>query len=330
MKRMPTQRAAAVAHPNIAFIKYWGNRDDNLRLPASGSISMNLAGLETRTTVEFDPERPGDEFILQGIGQDGPAARRVSDHLDLLRAKAGVEWKARVASENSFPTGAGIASSASAFAALTVAAAAALGLKLSQRELSSLARRGSGSACRSIPDGFAEWIAADRDADSYAVSLAAPDHWALADLIAVVSTAPKAVSSSEGNRLAATSPLQAARIADAPRRLDLCRRAVLGGDFPALAEIVEDDARLMHAVMMTSTPALIYLAPETLNLMAEIPRWRSDGLPVAYSIDAGPNVHCLCPQESAGEVEKRLLGIPGIRRILKASPGSGARTVAGR
>jgi diphosphomevalonate decarboxylase len=327
---MQTWRATAVSCPNIAFIKYWGNRDDALRLPANGSIYMKLAGLETRTTVEFDRQRTQDEFILQGTRPDAEAIRRVSNQLDLLRARAGVEWKARVTSENSFPTGAGIASSASAFAALTVAAAAALGLNLSQRELSSLARRGSGSACRSIPDGFAEWIAADKDEDSYAVSLAAPDHWALADLIAVVSTAHKAVSSVEGNRLAATSPFQAARIADSPRRLDLCRRAILGRDFPALAEIIEEDTRLMHAVMLTSKPALVYLAPETLLLMAEIPRWRAGGLPVAYSIDAGPNVHCLCPQESAAEVGKRLRGLPGIRRILKALPGEGARVVMGR
>jgi diphosphomevalonate decarboxylase len=138
----------AVAHPNIAFIKYWGNRDDVLRLPANGSISMNLDGLETRTSAEFDPQLGEDEFTLQGVVQIGTAAERVSDHLNLLRNMAGVAWKARIVSENNFPIGAGIASSASAFAALTVAAAAALGLELAERALSILARRGEGGERR--------------------------------------------------------------------------------------------------------------------------------------------------------------------------------------
>jgi diphosphomevalonate decarboxylase len=301
--------------------------NDALRLPANGSISMNLAGLETRTTVEFDRQWKEDEFTLQGAIQTEPAARRVSDHLNLLRNRAGVAWKARVVSENNFPIGAGIASSASAFAALTLAAAAALGLKLAERELSILARRGSGSACRSVPKGFAEWYISNRDEESYAKSIAAPDHWALADLVAIVDAGPKQVGSAEGNILARTSPLQAARVADAPRRLDLCRRAILEKDFTALAEIVEEDTRLMHAVMMTSRPSLTYWEPETLELMRLISEWRAGGLPVAYTIDAGPNVHCLCPEEFAAEVERRLSEIPAMQKILAARPGPGAKVV---
>jgi diphosphomevalonate decarboxylase len=324
---MQTRCATAVACPNIAFIKYWGNRDDALRLPANGSISMNLAGLETRTSVEFDPQLADDEFALQGVRQSGVPLSRVSEHLDLLRGKAGVSLKARVESRNNFPLGAGIASSASAFAALAVAAAAAMGLNLSKRELSVLARRGSGSASRSIPDGFAEWYAADEDGLSYAVSIAPPNHWALTDLIAIVDAGPKKVGSAEGNRLARTSPLQAARVADAPRRLDICRRAIREKNFSALAGIVEEDTRLMHAVMRTSTPALDYLARATLDLMRLIPLWRAGGLPVAYTIDAGPNVHCLCPEGSAAEVEQRLRDNPAVRQILRAQPGGGARVL---
>jgi diphosphomevalonate decarboxylase len=324
---MQTWCATAVSCPNIAFIKYWGNRDDPLRLPANGSISMNLAGLETRTTVEFDRQSAEDEFTLQGAVQNGPAARRVSDHLNLLRNRAGVAWKARVVSENNFPIGAGIASSASAFAALTLAAAAALGLKLAERELSILARRGSGSACRSVPEGFVEWYISNRDEESYAKSIAAPDHWAIRDLVAIVDAGPKQVGSAEGNILARTSPLQAARVADAPRRLGLCRRAILEKDFTALAEIVEEDTRLMHVVMMTSRPSLTYWEPETLELMRLISEWRAGGLPVAYTIDAGPNVHCLCPEEYAAEVERRLSEIPAVQKILAARPGPGAKVV---
>ncbi len=325
---MQTRCATAVSCPNIAFIKYWGNRDDALRLPANGSISMNLAGLETRTTVEFDPGRQADEFLLQGALQDGAPAKRVSDQLNLIRNKAGVAWKARTESENNFPTGAGIASSASAFAALTVAAATALGLDLSERELSILARRGSGSACRSVPEGFVEWFVANRDEDSFAESIASPSHWPLVDLIAIVDAGPKKVGSADGNVLARTSPLQGARVADAPRRLDLCRRAILEKNFTALAEIVEEDTRLMHAVMLTSRPSLVYLGAETLTLMGFISQWRSGGLPVAYTIDAGPNVHCLSLEESAGEVERRLRALPAVRQILRARLGPGTKVVS--
>jgi diphosphomevalonate decarboxylase len=319
--------ATALAHPNIALIKYWGNRDDGLRLPASGSISMNLGGLETVTTVAFDPQLRDDEFVFDGVRQTGPALARVSTHLDRLRVKAESARKARVESRNNFPLGAGIASSASGFAALTVAGAAALGLPLSERELSILARRESGSAARSIPGGFVEWYAADTDEESYAESIAPPSHWALMDVIAILDGRPKQTGSAEGNRLARTSPLQTARVADAPRRLDICRRAVLERDFMLLAEIVEQDTRRMHDVMRTSTPALNYLLPATEELMRAIPAWRVGGLPVAYTIDAGPNVHCLCPAESAAEVERRLRENPAVQRILVARPGGGARMI---
>ncbi len=322
--------ATALAHPNIALIKYWGNRDDSLRLPANGSISMNLAGLETVTTVAFDPQLRHDEFVFDGVRQTGTALARVPTHLDRLRQKAGSALKARVESRNNFPLGAGIASSASGFAALTVAGAAALGLPLSERELSILARRESGSAARSIPPGFVEWYAAETDEGSFAESIAPPEHWALMDVIAILDSRPKRTGSAEGNRLARTSPLQAARVADAPRRLDICRRAVLAKDFKLLAEIVEEDTRRMHEVMRTSTPALNYLLPASEELMRMIPGWRAEGLPVAFTIDAGPNVHCLCLEESAVEVERRLRKNPAVQRILVARPGGGARVVQGK
>jgi diphosphomevalonate decarboxylase len=326
---MQTRCATAVANANIAFIKYWGNCDDALRLPANGSISMNLGGLETVTSVSFDQHRTEDEFIFDSALQSGAALARVTAHLDRLRNKAGSSLKARVESRNNFPLGAGIASSASGFAALTVAGAAALGLTLSERELSILARRESGSAARSIPSGFVEWYAADTDEESFAESIAPPEHWALMDVIAIIDARPKRTGSAEGNRLARTSPLQAARVADSPRRLAICRQAVREKDFPMLAGIIEEDTRLMHEVMRTSTPALDYLAPATEELMRSIPAWRAQGLPVAFSIDAGPNVHCLCPLESAAEVERRLGENPAVGRILSARPGGGARVVQG-
>ncbi|MEW6284691.1 MAG: diphosphomevalonate decarboxylase [Chloroflexota bacterium] len=327
MSSNPT--ATAVAFANIAFIKYWGNRDHALRLPMNGSISMNLDGLFTRTTVSFQPSLPFDELVINGREVTGPGLERVSAILDLIRGMAGIGERAEVITENNFPSGAGIASSASAFAALALAGSRAAGLTLSEAELSRLARRGSGSAARSIPSGFVEWQAGTGDEDSFAFSIAPPEHWQLVDCIAIVSAAHKKTGSTEGHALAPTSPLQAARVADAPRRLDLCRSAILNRDFDAFAAIVELDSDMMHAVMMTSSPALHYWQPASLSVMQAVRQWRGEGLPVCYTVDAGPNVHVLCPQTEAQVVERKLREIAGVSNVLVAKVGGAAKIVNG-
>lgn len=319
--------ATAQAHPNIAFIKYWGNRDDALRLPANGSISMNLAGLFTRTTVIFQPSLPFDELVINGHEVTGRGLQRVSSVLDLVRKMAHIEKNAEVISESNFPAGAGIASSAAAFAALALAASKSAGLDLSERDLSRLARRGSGSAARSIPGGFVEWQAGTDDEDSFAFSIAPPEHWALTDCIAVVSDAHKKTGSTEGHTLAATSPLQAARLADAPRRLDLCRRAILDRDFNALASVVELDSDMLHAVMMTSSPGLFYWQPATLAVMQAVRAWRAEGISACYTVDAGANVHILCLGEGVQEISARLRIVAGVKEVLTAGAGGPTRVV---
>lgn len=322
----PTLTATALAHPNIAFIKYWGNRDENLRLPVNPSLSMNLAGLETVTTVSFDSALAEDEVLIGGQLQSGLPKQRVSLHLDLVRARAGINTQARVTSANNFPAGAGIASSASAFAALSVAAAAAAGLTLSEAELSALARRGSGSASRSVPSGFVEWHMGAGDADSFATSLAGPEHWPLADVVAIISKAHKTTGSTEGHALAGSSALQVARVASAEERLQKCRMALMARDFDAFAEIVELDSTTMHAVMMTSHPPLYYWEPPTLAVMKSVRAWRAAGLPVCFTVDAGANVHCLTLQEHAETVVQKL-GTLDIHETLIALPGGPARVV---
>src|SRR5215208_4847570 len=183
--------ATAQASPNIAFIKYWGNRDNALRLPSNSSLSMNLDGLYTRTTVSFQPSLPYDELIINGHEVMGAGSDRISYILDIIRGLANIHERAEVMSENNFPSGAGIASSASAFAALAVAGSKAAGLNLSEADLSRLARRGSGSAARSIPSGFVEWQAGETDEESYAFSFADTKHWKLVDCVAIVSASHK-------------------------------------------------------------------------------------------------------------------------------------------
>ena len=321
--------ATAFACPNIAFIKYWGNRDHALRIPVNGSISMNLDGLATRTTVSFQPSLAFDELIINGHEVTGAGLDRVSYILDIIRGMANIKDRAEVMTENNFPSGAGIASSASAFAALALAGSKAAGLNLSEPELSRLARRGSGSASRSIPGGFVEWQMGTTDEDSYAFSIAEPDHWKLVDCIAIVSAAHKKTGSTEGHAIASTSPLQAARVADAPRRLEVCRNAILDRDFDTFASIVELDSDMMHAVMMTSTPALHYWKPASLSVMNAVRQWRGEGLPVCYTVDAGPNVHVICPEAEAHVVAKRLREIAGVTDALVARVGGAAKIVNG-
>ncbi len=322
--------ATVQASPNIAFIKYWGNRDDTLRIPSNGSISMNLEGLYTRTTVSFQPSLPFDELIINGHEVTGAGLARISYVLDILRGLANIHERAEVMSENNFPSGTGIASSASAFAALALAGSKAAGLSLSERELSRLARRGSGSAARSIPGGFVEWQAGTRDEDSFAFSIAEPGHWDLVDCVTIISTAHKKTGSTEGHAITDTSPLQPARLADAPRRLDICRKAILERDFNTFASIVELDSDMMHGVMMTSTPALHYWKPASLEVMNCVRQWHSEGIPVCYTVDAGPNVHVICREAEARMIEQKLRVIQGVSNVLVARPGGPAKIVNGK
>ena len=317
----------ALAHPNIAFIKYWGNRDNALRLPSNGSISINLDGLFTRTTVSFQPSLPFDELIINGHAVMGKGLERISYILDLVRVMAGIEIKAEVMSENNFPAGAGIASSAAAFAALALASSHAAGLTLSEAQLSRLARRGSGSASRSIPSGFVEWKMGTGDDDSVAISIAPPEHWNLVDCIAIVNASHKKTGSTEGHAIAGTSPLQNARVTDTPRRLELCRNAILKKDFDAFANIIEHDSDIMHAVMMTSNPPLMYWQAGTVGIFHAVREWRASGSPVAYTVDAGANVHVICLGEHAKETEKRLRELPGVSDVLVAGVGRAARII---
>ncbi len=318
----------AIAHPNIAFVKYWGNDNQELRIPSNGSLSMNLGALFTRTSVTFDESLQTDQLILHGESDIGAALQRVSDFLDIVRKLSSTNSFARVESENNFPMGTGIASSASAFAALSLATSNAAGLNLEEKDLSRLARRGSGSACRSIPGGFVEWKKGSKDEDSFAQSIALPEHWDLVDYVAIVSQEHKATGSVEGHSIAKTSPLQAARIKQVPSHLQRCREAILRRDFESFAEITEHDSNMMHAVMMTSDPSLIYWLPPTLTIMGAVREWRKSGLPVCYTIDAGPNVHVICEAAYQEKVGSLLNEIPGVNQVMRSDPGGPARLIS--
>jgi diphosphomevalonate decarboxylase len=322
------KQITARAHSNIAFIKYWGNQDDALRLPVNPSISMNLDSLYTDTTIMWDETLDGDKLTLNGEIATGKSLERVSKHLDHIRKRLGFNYSARIESKNNFPMGAGIASSASAFAALTVAAFAAAEVEMSERELSTFARLGSGSASRSIPSGFVEWHKGDTHESSFAETVAQPDYWGLVDVIAIVSDEHKHTTSQAGHPTAKTSDLQNARVAGAAERLNKCKAAIFHYDFPTFADVVEQDSNLMHAVMMTSKPPLFYWKPTTLTIMELVRQWRAEGLSVCYTLDAGPNVHCICISKDAEVVRNRLQLLSGVVDVRTAKAGGAAHILA--
>ena len=285
---------------------------------------MNLANLSTTTTVSINPKLNSDYLKLNGSTQTGSALHRTQHYLNLIRKIYNRDGFLEIISNNDFPMSAGIASSASGFAALSTAVAHLYGLHLQQKDLSAIARLGSGSACRSIPPGYCEWKTGSRHEESFATTIVPEHHWQLWDCIALVESKPKDVSSTKGHSKADSSPLQHARIMDAPRRLDICRNAIIKKDFGALSEIIELDSNLMHAVMMTSKPPIMYWQPTSLLIMHEVRKMHKKGIAAAYTLDAGSNVHVICTEGSCEKVEDNLQNIPGVIEILKSPSGGGA------
>jgi diphosphomevalonate decarboxylase len=319
-------KATAVAPSNIAFIKYWGRKDEELRLPENGSIAMNLSDLLTTTTVQFDKRFSEDFVIINGKQVEKEKVRAIK-HLDRIRKRASIDLKAKVVSENNFPTGTGLSSSASGFAALTVAGAAAAALQLSEKELSVLARQGSGSACRSIPDGFVEWRDGDTSETSYAESLYKPDYWDIVDVVAVVNIGPKDVATSEGMKKASSSPFFQVRRSHMQQKIKTIKKLMKQKDFPAFGEFVEEEALELHAIMLTSHPSLIYWLPGTIRVMRQVKKWRSDGLQVYFTLNTGQDIHLICEKKNSKKVVALVDEIEGVQKTIINYPSQGARLV---
>ena len=315
-------KKTAVAPTNIAFIKYWGRKDEVLRLPTNGSISMNLSGLSTVTTVEFDRKYAKDEVTINGV-QNEKESLRVIKHLDRIRNLAKISDKAKIVSLNNFPTATGLSSSASGFAALTIAGCAAAGLTLNTRELSILARQGSGSACRSIPDGFVEWVDGNTNDTSYAKSIFPSDYWDLIDIVTIVSDERKDVSTSEGQKRVGTSPFMSTRLKLLPDKIMKCKKYIKERDFTSFGELIESEALELHAIMLTSQPSLIYWLPATVRVMKLVKKWRQDGLPVYFTVNTGQDIHLICEKKDVASLEERLKTVQDIKKIIISYPSHG-------
>jgi len=320
-------KATAKAPSNIAFIKYWGKKDENLRIPANTSISMNLSAAQTTTTVDFSKEYTSDNISFAGGILSEGEVERIITHLERIRNRAGLTWFAKVATKNTFPKSAGIASSASGFAALTVAGCKAAGLSLSERELTIVARLGSGSASRSIPDGFVEWQTGDTSDESYAYSLFPHTYWDLRDVLCVVETGEKKLSSAKGMISASTSPHWSARLAAIPKKIEKVKTALQRKNMQLLGETIEEDCLNMHQVMQTQDSPLLYWNDTTKALIVAIQHWRTEGISVYFTIDAGPNVHCICEAKDERAVVDRVKTISGVQSVLINKPSEGTKLI---
>jgi len=323
-------KITAKANSNIALIKYWGKRDVALNLPAVGSVSMTLDGLETTTSVEFSSQLSGDTFYLNNRPAQKDETVRLSRFLDLVREKAGSELKAEVHSANNFPTAAGLASSASGFAALALAATRALGVELTSGQLSELARQGSGSAARSVFGGFVQMHHGRNPdgSDAVAEQIADESFWDVRLLIAITTTERKKTGSTDGMELSRrTSPYYQAWMDHQQEDLLEMRRAILARDFHKVGELSEFSCLKMHALALSSNPGLIYWNGTTVKAMHLIRELRHSGLPVYFTIDAGPQLKALCLPEAAQQVQGALSDLNGVQTCLVSRPGQGVKII---
>ena len=322
-------KSTAIAPSNIAFTKYWGRKDEVLRLPENGSISMCLSNLLTTTTVEFSDKFSEDKVIINGGGLEEGEAQRVIKHLDRVRKLASHmssgKLKAKVVSNNNFPTGTGLSSSASGFAALSLAASASAGLKLDEKDLSILARQGSGSACRSIPSGFVEWLDGDTSETSYSTQIFPADYWAITDVVAIVSSSKKEVSSTEGQKQATSSPFMQVRISGMKEKNKKIKRLIKDKNFKEFGELVEQDALELHSIMLTQYPPLIYWTPGTLQIMKLCSHWRAEGIPVYFTINTGQDIHLICEQKNVKKVVKKLKELDFVKDTIINTPAEGTK-----
>jgi diphosphomevalonate decarboxylase len=314
-------KATALAGSNVPIVKYWGALDLERNLPLNDTISLTLDQANTLVTIEFSPHVGQDRVEMEGHPTSGAPAERVTRHLDHLRRLAGAHEPARVASRSTVPAATGLATSASFYAAMTVAGLAALGIAIDERTASTIARLGSGSAARSIFGGWVEWVAGGRHEDSYAHPLAPREWWPLRDVVVIVSEAPKELPSADGHRAAPASPCHLGRLARTAEHLALARTAILTRDLDLLGRVAEEQALLLHAVTMTASPPVLYWQPATLAVMHQVWAWRREGVPAYFSLDAGPNVHVLTTPEHTPQVAAGLCALPGVLRTLVCQPG---------
>lgn len=312
------------ASADIALVKYWGKKDEILRLPENGSISLILDGLDTVTSVEFRKDLEQDDIMIEGKSNN-EETKRVSKHLDRIRKLAKSNLFAKVVSKNTFPKSTGLSSSGSGFAAVTFAASKALGLNLSEKKLSILSRQGSGTACRCACSGIVEWKDGDTSESSYSQTISPKDYWDLRDVVVVVDEGVKKISSTEGHATAQSSKFFKVRQEGIQAKIKQVKKLIKAKDFSALGRLVEAECLEFHSILLTSDPALVLWYPGTLQVINEIEKMRSEGMEAYYTINTGFNMHVLTLPKFESQVEKRLKKLSLVQKTIKTKIGDGPK-----
>jgi diphosphomevalonate decarboxylase len=311
-------KATSRAFSNIALVKYWGKNDDRLRLPVNSSVSIGLDKIFTDTTVEVDKEITRDEIEIDGDSFSQKETKRVIDHLNLIRKHAANSTFAKVKTKNNFPKGIGAASSASGFAALTMAAAAAYGLQLSPKHLSILARQGSGSASRSISGGVSVWHKGTSDETSYAENIALPQNWDLRVLLILVGDiTQKKVGSTEGMELASTSPYFSQAVIEGEENAKKIQKILQEKDWIGFGQVIEAECYRLHMLCMTSVPSILYWNGITVEIFQKLYTLREQGVVGYFTVDAGPHVHVICQKKDCTIISKKLKAVQGIKQVME-------------
>ncbi len=327
------KKITVISPANIAFVKYWGRRDDSLILPLNSSVSMNMSGCTTTTSCEWG-EWENDSIKIKYLGKEmiettGVAREKSLKVVNRIRERLGTKLKVKIESENNFPEATGIASSASGFSALTKALYESYGENLSEREMSIETRlSGSGSASRSISDGFVVWEQGVKNdgSDSYAYSIADENHWDLRDIVCVVDVGNKKVSSGEGHIRPKNEYMQS-RLMHIDDRVKQTIEAIKSKDLEKLGVVTEIEAMSLHTVCMMSEPPIFYWTGATLELMAEIRKMREEGVLAYYTMDAGANVHIITEGRFESVIVSQVEKLPYVKQLILNKPAKGARVI---
>lgn len=325
-------KVSAIANANIALIKYWGKRDKILMLSNNNSISMTIKGFSAHTTVEFDKKYEEDVLILneKEFRRGSEEYEYVGLFLNVVRQRAITDLKAKIKSNNNFPTAAGLASSAAGFSALAVAVNEALSLGLDKKGLTMLARRGSGSATRSIYGGFVEWKRGEKEdgSDSYAEQIAEPEYWPEFRMVICVTSKKEKKSKSRAGmaQTVKTSPFYKAWLETVNYDIETVKEGILNRDIISVGKTAEENCLKMHATMITTKPPIIYWNAGTMDLIHSIMDWRRhEGLEAYFTIDAGPQVKIICLEKDVNEVEKRVKEFKNVGDVKITKPGEDAK-----
>lgn len=317
------EKITARAHTNIALVKYWGKENEELIIPANSSLSLTLDEFYTDTSVHFDESLSSDEVTLNGkVIED----EKITKFMDIIRKKSNINAFARIESTNHVPTSAGLASSASAYAALAAAGSKAYGLNLSQKGLSRLARRGSGSATRSIFGGFAAWNKGTDDESSYGYSIEDPVKMDINMIAIILDNQPKKISSRKGMKISIeTSPYYQSWIKQTTADFQIIEEAIKENDFTTLGKTAELNAMRMHSLTLSSDPSYLYINADSLKVINMVKELRENGVECYYTMDAGPNVKIICQSDKISAITDKLSDKFSNDQIKVSGPGEGIK-----